>query len=70
MTKYWKQQDAMQNDANTNNSNLYLYYPTLYKGFIEAKLPTKNNFKKKMLLSGGSENGTIILYQPIPSALL
>lgn len=31
-------------DANTNNSNLYLYYPTLYKGFIEAKLPTKNNF--------------------------
>lgn len=58
--------------ANTNNSNLYLYYLTLHKGLIEAKSPQK--FFKKTLLSGGSaaepKNGTIILYQPIPSVLL
>lgn len=32
--------------ANTNNSNLYLYYLTLHKGLIEAKSPP--NLKKKL----------------------
>lgn len=68
MTKYWKQQELLMQTQITVTSTCIIR-PCI-KDLSKQNYQKKTIKKKKMLLAGGSENGTIILYQPIPSALL